>query len=166
MKDFISIQNGQAITTDLLIAKAFNRRPSSVRRAIKNLECNPTFRASNFAQTYYLDQQGKKQPIYEITKDGFILLVMSFTSKDTTDFKIQYIEAFNEMERYLNNEFKKFNQICRSFDLRKDNVSQFARNMVYWKRDKPVLLNVIDSIKKRLQLELFNEDENDKGADE
>ncbi|MPN11653.1 hypothetical protein SDC9_158957 [bioreactor metagenome] len=164
MKEFISIKNGQAITTDLLIAQAFNKRPSSVRRAIKSLKCSQEFRVSNFAQTYYLDQQGKKQPSFQITKNGFVLLVMGFTGKDAIEFKIQYIEAFNEMEKYLNNEFKRFNEMCLSFNLRKDDVSSSARNMVYWKRDKPILLKLIECSKNRLQLELFNFDEKNKGA--
>lgn len=161
MKDFIAIQNGQAVTTDLLIAKAFNKRPSSIRRAIKNLNCSEEFRLHNFAHTSYVDQQGKKQPSYLITKDGFVLLVMGFTGKDATDFKIQYIEAFNEMEKYLQNEFRQFNQICQNFNLRKDDVSKSARNMVFWKRDKPVLLNLIEKSRKRLQLDLFKNNAKD-----
>ncbi len=58
MKEFIAIQNGHAVTTDLLIAKAFNKTPSSVRRAIRNLKCSEEFRLHNFAHTSYIDQQG------------------------------------------------------------------------------------------------------------
>ncbi|MFC6166661.1 Rha family transcriptional regulator [Acinetobacter terrestris] len=159
MQELISIKNGQVVTTDLLIAKAFNKRPSSVRRAIKNLKCSQEFRLHNFAYTYYIDQQGKKQPSYLITKDGFILLVMGFTGKDATEFKIQYIETFNEMEKYLQSEFKQFNNICQRFNLRKDDVSKSARNMVFWKRDKPIFLDLIERSKKRLQLDLFKNNE-------
>ena len=157
MQKFITIQNGQAVTTDVLIAKAFNKRPSSVRRAIKNLNCSEEFRLHNFAHTSYIDQQGKKQPSYLITKDGFVLLVMGFTGKDATEFKIQYIEAFNEMEKYLQSEFKQFNDMCQRFNLRKDDVSKSARNMVFWKRDKPILLSLIENSKNRLQLDLFQD---------
>ena len=54
--------------------------------------------------------------------------------------------------------------MCLSFNLRKDDVSSSARNMVYWKRDKPILLKLIECSKNRLQLELFNFDEKNKGA--
>ena len=159
MKEFIAIQNGHAVTTDLVIAKAFNKTPSSVRRAIRNLKCSEEFRLHNFAHTSYIDQQGKKQPSYLITKDGFVLLVMGFTGKDATDFKIQYIEAFNEMEKYLQSEFKQFNDMCQRFNVRKDDVSKSARNMVFWKRDKPILLSLIENSKNRLQLDLFQDAE-------
>lgn len=155
MHELISIQNGQVVTTDVLIAKAFSRRPSSVRRAIKNLKCSKEFRLHNFAHTFHVDQQCKKQPSYLITKDGFVLLIMGFTGKDATDFKIQYIEAFNEMEKYLQSEFKQFNDMCQHFNVRKEDVSKSARNMVFWKRDKPILLKLIENSKNRLQLDLF-----------
>lgn len=161
MQELISIQNGQAVTTDVLIAKAFNKSPSSVRRAIKNLNCSNEFRLHSFAHTYYVDQQGKKQPSFLITKDGFVLLVMGFIGKNATELKIQYIEAFNEMEKYLQSEFKQFNDMCQHFNLRKDSVSHSARNMVFWKRDKPIFLKLLESSKKRLQLDLFKNDEKD-----
>ncbi|WP_232203112.1 Rha family transcriptional regulator [Neisseria shayeganii] len=38
---------------------------------------------------------------YELTKDGFMLLVMGFTGKDAMAIKIAYIEAFNAMAEKL-----------------------------------------------------------------
>ena len=40
---------------------------------------------------------------YDITRDGFSLLVMGFTGKKALEWKIKYIEAFNSMERQLIN---------------------------------------------------------------
>lgn len=36
---------------------------------------------SNFRQSSYFNLQGKEQPYYEMTKDGFTLLAMGFTGK-------------------------------------------------------------------------------------
>lgn len=163
MEKFTLILNGQVVTTDLLIAKAFSRTPSSIRRTIKNLECSDEFRANNFAQTSYLDQQGKKQPSYKITKDGFVLLVMGFTGKQATEFKIQYIEAFNEMEKHMNNAYQQFNTVCKRFNQRKDGVSDSARDMVTWKHEKPILERILADLRNELQLSLFN-DETKEGA--
>ena len=161
MQKLITIQNGQAVTTDLLIAKAFNKRPSSVRRAIKNLNCNEEFRLHNFVHTSYIDQQGKKQPSYFITKDGFVLLVMGFTGKSAIEFKIQYIEAFNKMELYLNNNWTRLNACSGRFDLGKNNASECARGLAHWKYEKHQLESLIKKIKAALQLDLFenNDDE-------
>lgn len=38
-----------------------------------------------------------------MTKDGFIFLVMGFTGKKAAQFKEAYINAFNQMEKELNN---------------------------------------------------------------
>ena len=39
--------------------------------------------------------------MYYITRDGFTLLAMGFTGKKAMQFKIAYINAFNEMEEML-----------------------------------------------------------------
>lgn len=163
MDEITLVLNGQVITTDLLIAKAFNRPPSSIRRAIKNLNCSFEFRANNFAQTSYIDQQGKTQPSYQITKDGFVLLVMGFTGKQATEFKIKYIEAFNAMEKHMNKVYQQFNAVCMQFNQRKDGVSDSARDMVSWKYEKPILEKILIQLKDELQLSLlFDKDEGEK----
>mgnify|MGYP002308687869 CR=1 FL=1 len=40
--------------------------------------------------------------MYLMNRDGFSLLVMGFTGKEALDWKVKYIEAFNEMEKKLN----------------------------------------------------------------
>lgn len=160
MDEITLVLNGQVITTDLLIAKAFKRPPSSIRRAIKHLNCSDEFRANNFAQTSYIDQQGKTQPSYQITKDGFVLLVMGFTGKQAIDFKIKYIEAFNMMERHINNAYQQFNAVCKHFNQRKDGVSDSAKDMVSWKHEKLILEKILIELKDELQLSLlFDKDE-------
>jgi Rha family phage regulatory protein len=42
-----------------------------------------------------------KERMYQMTKDGFVLLVMGFTGKRALGFKVAYIEAFNAMEQYI-----------------------------------------------------------------
>jgi len=43
------------------------------------LDCSPEFSARNFAVAEYTDEQGKKRPCYEITRDGFAFLALGFT---------------------------------------------------------------------------------------
>lgn len=49
-------------------------------------------------------QNGKKQPYYSMTKDGFVFLVMGFTGKQAAEFKEWYINEFNRMAAMLNGE--------------------------------------------------------------
>ena len=40
--------------------------------------------------------------MYFINRDGFTFLVMGFTGKRATEWKWKFIEAFNQMESYIN----------------------------------------------------------------
>ena len=59
------------------------------------------FCQSNFETTVYVDSRGKTQPMYLLTKNGFVLLAMGFTGKKALLWKIRYIEAFDLMEARL-----------------------------------------------------------------
>ncbi|HFZ5046134.1 TPA: Rha family transcriptional regulator, partial [Campylobacter coli] len=43
------------------------------------------------------------RPCYNLTRDGFSLLVMGFTGEKAYKWKIEFIKAFNEMEKRLKN---------------------------------------------------------------
>ena len=65
-----------------------------------------------FYKTEYVHTQNfQKYPEYLMTRDGFTLLAMGFTGKKALEWKIKYIEAFNEMEEKLRN---KTPQLSRS----------------------------------------------------
>ncbi|HGP0793512.1 TPA: Rha family transcriptional regulator [Salmonella enterica subsp. diarizonae serovar 53:z10:z35] len=94
----ITIINGQAVTSSQAIADYFTKRHDDVLKKIRALECSPEFSARNFAGAEYTDDQGKKRPCYQITRDGFAFLAMGFTGKRAAQFKEAYINAFNQME--------------------------------------------------------------------
>lgn len=98
----ITIVEGIAKTTSLNVAEVFGKHHKDVLKVIKNIECSEEFRLHNFAPTSYLDSQGKIQPMYEITRDGFSFLGMGFTGKKAAQWKEAYITAFNRMETALN----------------------------------------------------------------
>ncbi|WP_341538063.1 Rha family transcriptional regulator [Sodalis glossinidius] len=49
----------------------------------------------------YVDAKGEKRPMFEMTKDGFVFIVMGFTGKKAAAFKEAYIAEFNRMEPEL-----------------------------------------------------------------
>jgi Rha family phage regulatory protein len=101
MNELVFNENGKALTSSLLVAKTFGKEHSRVMRDIRELACSEGFRLGNFADTSYLDMQGKRQPMYHLTRDGFTLLVMGYTGKKAMSFKEAYISAFNQMESEL-----------------------------------------------------------------
>lgn len=50
---------------------------------------------------YTNEQNYQTYPAFLMTRDGFTLLAMGFTGKKALEWKIRYIQAFNEMERKL-----------------------------------------------------------------
>ncbi|WP_368921339.1 Rha family transcriptional regulator [Comamonas aquatica] len=97
----LEIIEGQITTTSTQVAAHFNKRHDTVLRAIRNLECSDEYRHRNFAESSYLNEQGKEQPCYRLTRDGFVFLAMGFTGKDAAQWKEAYISAFNKMEQEL-----------------------------------------------------------------
>jgi len=83
------------------VATYFDKRHDNVLRDIREIEVSDSFRLLNFEESSYLNQQGKQQPMYHITKDGFIFLTMGFTGQKAAQIKEAYIRAFNQMEAQL-----------------------------------------------------------------
>lgn len=83
------------------IAQFFGKQHKNVLRDIENIEIDEEFARLNFELCNYTDQNGRKRKAYNLTKDGFTLLVMGFTGRKANEFKIRYIEAFNKMEEAL-----------------------------------------------------------------
>jgi len=97
----VVVINRQAKATSLAIAKAFGKEHRHVLRDIRDLECSKEFTESNFGLSEYTDPTGRKLPMYELTRDGAVFLIMGYTGKEAARFKEAYINAFNRMESEL-----------------------------------------------------------------
>ncbi|EAJ1119947.1 Rha family transcriptional regulator [Campylobacter lari] len=98
----LEVANDQVTTTSLDIAAVFNKRHDNI---IAKIETFPkdSFTDLNFKASKYIDSTGRILPCYKITRDGFSLLVMGFTGEKAYKWKIEFIKAFNEMEKCLKN---------------------------------------------------------------
>lgn len=93
---------GQPLTNSVLVAEKFDRRHDNVYQAIgKLLITCPEKLGHLFIESSYIDIQGKDRPMYIMNRDGFTLLAMGFTGKKALQFKLDYIEAFNKMEKAI-----------------------------------------------------------------
>ncbi len=93
--------NDTARVNSLFVAKFFEKDHNHVMRDIKNLDCSEEFRQSNFGQSSYINDQGKRQPCVDMTRDGFTFLAMGYRGKKAAKFKELYIKRFNEMEKFI-----------------------------------------------------------------
>ncbi len=100
-------------TSSLAVALAFGKNHKDVLRRINTLEAPPEFTQRNFTLSHRINKlaNGKKEPQIEMTKDGFMLLVMGFTGKKAMSVKIDYINAFNMMAEELARQQKQADQV-------------------------------------------------------
>lgn len=109
-QDLITTDNNQIRTTSLKVAEAFGKRHAHIVDKIKSLNCSPEFASTNFsAHVHPVDiGNGAKRDsaYYEMTKDGFMFLVMGFTGKKAATIKEAYINAFNWMADQLQQQYQ------------------------------------------------------------
>lgn len=93
-------------TNSRIIAEKFEKRHDNVQRDIRALiSTSPEWGVLNFEETPYVDaQNGQTYQMYEMTRDGYSMLVMGFTGKRAMDWKIRFLAAFNAMEAHLRSE--------------------------------------------------------------
>jgi len=102
----VAVINGAIKTTSIVVAEHFGKRHADVLRAVENIDCSPEFIERNFALIEVDTKVGfgiRKDPAYEMTKDGFTFLAMGFTGKEAAVWKEAYINAFNAMAEQLHN---------------------------------------------------------------
>jgi Rha family phage regulatory protein len=78
--------------------------------------------AGDFSRVEYVQTNNLNKPVvydqYEITKDGFMLLVMGFTGPKALEVKIKYIAEFNRMAAALNNSRQSLDQMAAELHAR------------------------------------------------
>ena len=97
----LSTQNGEPVASSRDVAKRFGKEHKDVLRAIKSITAQNCAVTQMFYQSEYTAGTGKKYPMYLMNRDGFCLLAMGFTGKEAVQWKLKYIEAFNQMEKQL-----------------------------------------------------------------
>ncbi len=117
----VSEHDHKVTTTSLMVAEVFEKRHDHVLRDIQKINAPksgaieerglPKFGESydpvaefwrlNFEPRTYVNEQNKAQPMVEMTKDGFTLLVMGYGGEKALLFKIAYIAEFNRMAALL-----------------------------------------------------------------
>lgn len=102
MQNLVIMKDKQAVTTSLIIAESFGKQHKHVLRDIEFLlkEDQSNF-GHMFAEGNEPDSYGRSRKTYFMNRDGFSFLVMGFTGAKAREFKMKYIQAFNEMEQRI-----------------------------------------------------------------
>lgn len=100
MRKFVEARNGEVFTSTQQVAEAFEKLHNHVIAKVRALECSAQFLTDNFSSVKF-EHRGNTYEAFEMTKDGFMFLVMSFTGKKAAAIKEGYIAAFNWMAEQL-----------------------------------------------------------------
>jgi len=98
-------KDGTVFANSRDVAAYFRKRHDHVLRDIRALEIPPNLGASWFHELELPDAYGRMAATFDMTRDGFALLVMGYTGAKAMGFKIKYINRFNEMEAALKAQF-------------------------------------------------------------
>ena len=105
--DIIKINNDEVVVvSSRKVAEDFGKRHADVLRDIENIKTQNCVVTKMFIENSYIAGTGKNYKEYLLTRDGFSLLVMGFTGAKALQWKLKYIEAFNEMEEALKDKNK------------------------------------------------------------
>ena len=96
-------RDGIVVVSSRDVADRFGKQHGHVLRDIEQIVDAPILesRLKWFRPASYQNDQGKTQPCYLLTRDGFMLLVMGWTGEPAFAIKVKYIQAFNLMEETL-----------------------------------------------------------------
>jgi len=86
------------VVSSRVIANELGKRHSDVLESLDRILTNGNFR-SLLISSNYIDAKGESRREYLLTKDGFTLYM--FNIQGYNDFKMAYINKFNEMEKAL-----------------------------------------------------------------
>ncbi|MCR4645024.1 MAG: Rha family transcriptional regulator [Oscillospiraceae bacterium] len=103
--------SGVPCVSSLQVAEDFGKKHKHVLEAIENIRAENSAVTPMFIESTYQAGTGKNYKCYDITRDGFSLLVMGFTGKEALDWKLRYIEAFNKMEQHINLQYTYMQQL-------------------------------------------------------
>ena len=107
MVNLVEVIHGEPRTTSDLIGKEFSIQHNELLKKIDNLtgEISP-MRFNEMYQEFEREVRGRQFKTYSISRDGYMFLVMNISTKKAHSKKLQFIDAFNEMEKALIKQFE------------------------------------------------------------
>ena len=113
---------GKIVTSSQAVAYYFEKDHGKVLRSIRSIlsfqETSESMTKNGYTPKWFYEYQYTNEqnhqtyPAFLMTRDGFTLLAMGFTGKKALEWKIRYIQAFNEMERKLKEQENPTAQNC------------------------------------------------------
>lgn len=112
MVELVAIKKGEVLVNSLKIADKFGKPHKRVLDVVeklsKNIENSKDKKVAMLSKSYIIKESSHKVnnrsfPCYELNRKAFSLVVMGFTGEKTLAWKMQFLEAFELMEKSLLN---------------------------------------------------------------
>ncbi|MCC3749689.1 Rha family transcriptional regulator [Rouxiella badensis] len=157
-RDMVSISGERIITTSRKVADYFGKQHHHIIQKIEKLDCSDEFLTSNFSRVTY-EHKGNQYVEYEISRDGAMYIIMSFTGKKAAAIKEAFIKAFNWMREKLleisHSYQKERNDLMLEYMKEKDVASMSGRLLNRWGRvKKPQLLAKMERLEQQGQVSI------------
>lgn len=148
------VKGKEVFATSKQVAEDFGKHHKNVLRDIDALKKDMPNFEHMFIETKMPDKYGREQRAYNLTKDGFTLLAFGFNGKKAMQFKLDYINAFNEMEKqlqeldtvkatapvfdmdYFDVKFKTAQRVKKYFKDETDDLTKAYDNFKVWSRKR------------------------------
>ena len=140
------------VVSSRTVAKELGKRHDAVLRDIKNILKNQSPQICGdleklIISSTYIDSKKRNYKEYLLTKDGFTLYM--FNIQGYQEFKIAYIQKFNEMERLINSREQLANCCQKKLNYNYDFMPSYQDRVEATRR-------MIDKMTKEIEREMIN----------
>jgi len=135
-----------------VVAEIFGKRHDNFIQRIENIlknikDTDLNFKDSIlFVKKQYKDNSGKTNKYYEMSRDGFSLVVMGLTGNEALKWKLEYIKAFNILEEKLLQTLEENKALAKELSewypkeefgtINKDGIAKVKKVRGYFRGDK------------------------------
>ena len=145
------------VVSSRIVAEELGKRHCDVIRDLKQILENPNVVSLNsenanlrsliIPSTYKAEGQKRSYKEYLLTRDGFTLYM--FNIQGYQDFKMAYIQKFNEMERFINSREQLTNCCQKKLNYNFDFMPSYQERVESTRR-------MIDKMTKEIEREMIN----------
>jgi len=101
LNELVYLKADEAKTDSLQVAEYFHKNHQHVLEKIDKIVVENSTTKSMFKFSTYKANDNQMHRICYMNRDGFTLLAMGFNGKKAMEWKLKYIEAFNQMENII-----------------------------------------------------------------
>lgn len=139
----IAKHHGAIVVRSTEIAAHFGKRHDNVMQDIGRLlrglgEQSNIYRSEFFFESKFTNDRNREYREYLMSRDGFALLAMGFTGAKALQWKLKYIDAFNQMEKAATDKKKGamdyFGEAIALMESDKDKASIHGKALAQWRK--------------------------------